>query len=181
MDNPPHVEPWGEGCTVLHNPNCLYPLPKNLFPEATDVYKTEDGIVTYNYGWHPYSSFTTIMHFGDLGSSIAEVLSLKGMRFRIAPIKKDQFRTICGYDEHPELYEERGWFADESFSFLGVITYDKVDQDWGYVILARDKYFVFRCIESLASIRGRDEAVSDLRNQIAQLLTSPKRIFFDQE
>jgi hypothetical protein len=180
MDNPPHVEAWGEGCTIIHNPNCLHPLPQNLFKDATDVYRTEEGIVTYSYGWHPYNSYTTIVHFGELGSQVAKILSLKGQRFRIAPIKKDQLRTMCGYSEFPELFEERGWFADDSFSFLGVVTFDKFDQDWGLVILARDKFFVFRCIESLQEIKGRTEAVSLLRNKMAELLRTPRRIYFDE-
>jgi hypothetical protein len=178
MDNPPQVETWGEGCTIIHNPNCLHPVPQGFFPDATDVYRKEDEIISYSYGWQPFCSNTSITHLGELGKNVSSILSLKGQRFKIAPITKEQFRSITGVVENRKLYNEYGWFADETFSFLGVIVHDKCDEDWGFAILARDKQFVFHCIEPFSGYKIRSEAVEALQNEMVKLLQTPKKIYW---
>ena len=36
------VESWGQGLVVNHNPNALFPLPRDFSPEAVQAY-IEDG------------------------------------------------------------------------------------------------------------------------------------------
>jgi hypothetical protein len=37
------------------------------------------------------------------------------------------------------IVEDRAWFASENGAVLGVLTFDKSDEDWRYVILGRDE------------------------------------------
>jgi hypothetical protein len=47
-----------------------------------------------------------------------------------------------------ELFiEEREWYVDQDDNVLGVLTWDKQDHDWGYVILGRDERALFRAID----------------------------------
>jgi hypothetical protein len=58
-----------------------------------------------------------------------------------------------------------------------VVIRDKVDNDWGYVVLARDEHFHFRAIEVESSLQTRDQARMDLQTKISELLAEPQRIF----
>ena len=102
----------------------------------------------------------------------------RGAPVGIGAIPRDDFRQLCGWflAANP-ISEEAGWFTDETESFLGVVIRDKVDDDWGFVILARDQRFRFRAIEVESSVRTRDEARRSLQLRIAALLRLPQRIF----
>jgi len=100
-------------------------------------------------------------------------------RLAIGAITRTEFQEACGLsvsESHP-LCEEHGWFSDESDAFLGVITLDKTDKDWGFVILARDEDFQFRAIESEVSLPTRERALAGLQRKLIKLLSSPQRIF----
>lgn len=71
-------------------------------------------------------------------------------------------------------------FTDETESFLGIIIRDRVDDDWGYIVLAREKHFVFRAIETEVSLTTRQEARKKMQVAILRLLSSPTRIFDQQ-
>ena len=75
------------------------------------------------------------------------------------------------------LSEEHGWFSDASESFLGVVLHGAQDDDWGYVVLARDQYFLFRAIEAESGMQFRNTAREALQLKIAAFLSSPQRIF----
>ena len=79
-------------------------------------------------------------------------------------------------ESHPVI-EEGGWFSDETDAFLGVLTRDKIDDDWGYAVLARDDYFRFRAIENEVSLESQYKARMKLQFRMAQLCGSPQRIF----
>ena len=120
-----------------------------------------------------------IHYLGDVKKALAEKLPKRKPRYAIAAITRDEFEATWGYvtlDTNPVI-EENGWFADESGGFLGVVTRDKVDNDWGYVVLARDEHSQFRAIEEEVSLPTRDEARMELQVKIAELLSSPQRIF----
>ncbi len=60
-----HLEPWGEGISILHNPNALYPLDPNLFPSVAHVFM-EDGIIkSVMPEFFPYSSVTHVLCIRD--------------------------------------------------------------------------------------------------------------------
>ena len=54
---------------------------------------------------------------------------------------------------------------------------DRIDNDWGYAILARDEFFVFRAIDMGSSHSSRVEAVRRIQDRIAELARAPQRIW----
>lgn len=178
LDEPPLVESWGQGLVVLHNPRCLHPVSHEFFGDAVQSHLEEGRLRFAHRAWHPFSSKTTTVHLGDLKKEMAKRLP-RHPRIAVHAIKRDEFRAVTGFVTEPShpIIEEQGWFGDESESFLGVVTRDKVDDDWGYVVLARDKEFTFRAIETEVSLKTRDEARMKLQLHIARLLSSAQRIF----
>jgi hypothetical protein len=178
LDEPPLVEPWGQGLVVLQNPKSLHPVPRDFFIEASQGY-LEDGRLKFEHpGWHPFSSKTMIVHLGDVKREMLKRIP-QHSRAAIGAISRDEFRAACGIvtgPAHP-IFDEEGWFADETESFFGVVVRDKVDDDWGYVVLARDKLFRLRAIETEVSMKTRDEARMRLQVRIMQLVSAPRRIF----
>ena len=174
LAEPPLVESWGQGLVVNHNPNALFLLPRDFFPEAVQGY-IEDGKYKSDHpDWHPIRSTTLIRQFAR-----PEDRPPRFPRVSVAAITKSDFQNMCRFaihDSNPFLTEE-GWFIDETESFLGVVVKDKTDHDWGYVILARDEHFQFRAIETDASISTRDIAREALQLAIAKLAEEGQRIF----
>jgi hypothetical protein len=178
LDDPPLVESWGESLVVLHNPNCLRPIPRDLFPEGIQSSMEDGRLVTEAASWHPFSSKTMIHHLGEVKREAAKV-SQRTPRVAIAAIPQSEFLAHNGFamsDDHP-IIEENGWFVDETEAFLGVITRDKVDNDWGYVVLARDQHFRFRAIHWEIDLGSRHEARGRLHREMVRLLSHPQRLF----
>lgn len=174
LSEPPFVESWGQGLVVNHNPNALFPLPMDFIPEAVQGY-IEDGVHKAEHpGWHPIMSTTRILHFPKPGKHQPSV-----PRAFVAAISKSEFASTCGFalDSANPILAEEGWFIDEAESFLGVLVRDKIDEDWGYVILARDQHFQFRAIDTAASMTTRDEARGRLQLAIAAKVADCQRIF----
>lgn len=179
LARPPFVEPWGQGLVVFHNPDCKHPVPRNFFPNAVQGYIDESSrFIAEHADWHPISSKTLSLY---VGPELATMRGMPGMQSNVAvgAISKQDFTKSCPFrleDSNP-IGEEQGWYADETGSFVGAVFLDKSDQDWGFVVLGRDQYFDFRCIEVESSIATRDQARIELQFTIAKLLSSPQRIF----
>jgi len=177
VGQPPSVETWGQGIVVCHNPHARYPLPNDFFPDAVQQ-RIENGVfVSYHKGWHPFSSKTFCAYLGELKAQLPKTLLSRGC-LAVGPITKTEFQSIIGINQDGNpVFDEHGWFSDESDSFFGVVIYDKEDKDWGFVILARDPHFAFRAIETGASLPSRYAARVKLQIRMSQLLRNPKRIF----
>jgi len=174
LAEPPLVESWGQGLVVNHNPNALFPLPRDFFPEAVQSYIEGGRYKSDHPSWHPIMSKTLVRHFAKSENRPPRV-----PRVGVAAMTKEDFEYMCGYaidDSNPILTAD-GWFMDETESFLGVVVRDKTDQDWGYVVLARDEDFQFRAIETASSILARDLARIELQFAIAKLVGQSQRIF----
>jgi hypothetical protein len=178
LDDPPLVEPWGQGLVVLHNPHCLHPIPRDFFINSFNHHIEDGAFLSEFTDWHPFSSKTNIFHLGKLKKEVISRLPHRP-RVAIGAIKRDEFHAKGGFRflvPNP-FGDEYGWFSDETDSFLGVVIQDKSDRDWGYVVLARDDYFEFRAIETKFGFPNRGKAVSSLQVRIAELLSNPKRIY----
>ena len=173
LAQPPLVEGWGQGLVVHHNPNALFPLPRDYFPDAMQVY-VEDGRRTSDVpDWHPFVSTTFMFHF-----ETSKSWAMTGPRVYVMPITQDEFRSKFPFDtDIMGITTEVGWFTDESESFLGVIVEDKTDHDWVYVILARDEQFLFRVIDTAHSYPSREIARRELQFAMAKLVMEGQRIF----
>lgn len=75
------------------------------------------------------------------------------------------------------VIEERAWFVDTTKNFLGILTLDKTDNDWGYVIQARDQNGSFRAIDHEISIESEDAARDALMAAMEKLSQSGKTVF----
>lgn len=178
LDEPPHVETWGEGMVVIHNPNCRHPLPLTFFPDAAQTMLDEQRRPrTLTSVWHPFTSKTIIIDMGETKKQLAELLPPRIPGFFVYAITKTEFRGISGFLEPTFVLQEDGWFTDDSTSFLGIVTHDNTDDDWGFIVMARDEFFQFHAIDFGVSIESRDIARETLQKRIARLLSLPQRIF----
>jgi len=51
-------ETWGEGLSMFHNPNAIYPVPEELFPSIAHHYFQNGHIFGNIPEFHPYASIT---------------------------------------------------------------------------------------------------------------------------
>ncbi len=67
------------------------------------------------------------------------------------------------------IINEVAWFEAFNKKILAVITYDKIDSDFGYVILGRDSNNLFRAIEtSLEFYKSKNLALEELKKAISK-------------
>lgn len=68
---------------------------------------------------------------------------------KIYKITRARFNALC-LSRNPVIswmYEEMEWYSDNSTKVMGVVAFDKNDDDFGYVILGRDEISMFRAID----------------------------------
>ncbi len=177
MDCAPVIESWAQGLVLFHNPNALRPLPRDFFAGAVQSYVEDDTFKSDLAGWHPFVSHTTVIDLGTPKANIPEFLRQRAPVI-IQSISQEQFRAIA-INPPPDnrILEEKGWFSDGAGGFLGVVVRDKIDNDWGYVVLARDQHFIFRAIDVHTSLASRAQAREQVQYRIMELLKAPQRIF----
>jgi hypothetical protein len=73
--------------------------------------------------------------------------------------------------------KEREWYADQDDNVLGVLTWDKYDHDWGYVILGRDERSLFRAIDQNVSCSDADRARRELHLKVSQYSITGGKVF----
>jgi hypothetical protein len=156
----------------------LHQVSGEFFVNAVHGYLKNNQFVPIYREWYPLTSKTNIYFLGKIKKEILEKMP-RTSSLAVGAIKKEEFHELCGFNyAQPNPFgDEYGWFTDESNSFLGVIIQDKIDKDWGYVILARDNFFEFRAIETKINFPKREGAVASLQIKIAKLLEHGKRIF----
>jgi hypothetical protein len=173
MDDPNIVEPWGQGLTVLHNPNALVPLPEGFFPDAKDQEFKCGHVLTSPGGWHPFNSDTIVMDMGELKKNkLTRFLLGHGPR-GVGAVPREYFWS---FEPSAEVEgEEDGWFADEFESFLGLVV--KKTVEWEAMVFARDYHFRFFRIARTSGLGSRLEAVDRLQHKMLQLQAQPRRLF----
>lgn len=176
LDDPPLVEPWGQGLVVIHNPRCLHPIPPALFPDAAQMYLDDDRVRTETRSWHPFTSHTLILEAGE-AKMLSRQLAGGAQQLAVEATSKQEFELVVGRFHGPENLTEDGWFSDVSEGFRGVILQDRTDQSWEFVVFARDQYFDFRPIGSANSFAERSDAVRAMYEHIEKFAHSPQRIF----
>src|SRR5262245_952608 len=65
-------------------------------------------------------------------------------------ISLQRFDALCSYARNPMtlvLAEEMAWFATEDEAALGVLIRDRTDNDFGGVVMARDKLLRYRAVD----------------------------------
>jgi hypothetical protein len=177
VGQPPFVETWLQGLVVNHNPNATIPLPDDFFGTVVNVHLEEGRLVHVVQDWHPISSKTIVINAAELKSKLPKQLVTRTI-LAVEAVPRQRFGELVGfsYESNP-VFEEHGWFSDISESFVGVVLHDISDDDWGWVILARDPHFCFRAIEAESSEPYRRAACQAMQQRMMELLMEPKRIF----
>ncbi len=184
MECPPFVESWGQGLTVMHNPNALNPVPHDFFHYAIQSYLADNGHVAVEYDslvpWHPYVSKTLTMNFGsELKDFIKKYPPM--VSIGVSPIDKEHFDFFVPGECVVPDSEEQGWFCDDTSSFFGTVLYFKKENVWAAYMFARNEQFGFVCIYVSEKFTSRGNARVHIQEQInSNLLFSPKRIFSAQ-
>ena len=179
LDQPPFVESWGQGIAVLHNPFALHPIPHGYFSDAIDHYIDNSRMATeMQHPWSPMSSHTFVTDLGVKSKVKLAHLPFRTPSIAVVSIQKREFQALAevNHDANP-LFEEDGWYADDTTSFIGTLVHDHIDDEWGPIILARNLLSQFCAIETNVSFETREEARQDLYQRFVKLLKCPQRIF----
>jgi len=64
--------------------------------------------------------------------------------------------------------EERSYWSDPAEQVLGMVFRDTVDDDFGWILMARDKIGRFRCVDVGVSVSREAVAIEKLRERIAK-------------
>jgi len=78
------------------------------------------------------------------------------------------------------IAEEIEWLCNSEKNLLGIIVQDKIDGDFGYLILAPDEYQDFRAIKTMVSYETLEDAEKVLYTQMIRISINGKEeeIFF---
>lgn len=97
-----------------------------------------------------------------------------------APISQQRFNALAGYTRSPHLVrvvQEYDWIASEDERVLGILTWDRIDYDFGWIALGRDERLRYRAIDVQASLPTTEAARADLLAAIERLQSLPDQEF----
>jgi hypothetical protein len=123
-------EPWGEGLLVCHNPHAKHPLAKGYFPDAAEIYVYEERVVADIPCFYPYSSQTINIKYNNEDIEIGN---------EIIPIVKNVVDSIFPERLIMPQFEEKEWFKTKNNKYIGIVIFDKVDNNWSYIICENQK------------------------------------------
>jgi hypothetical protein len=76
-----------------------------------------------------------------------------------------------------QIYEEREWWADEDERVIGVVVFDKIDDDWSYMVLGRDETGLFRGMDQGIELPSQASARANLKERLAHYSDSGAQVF----
>ena len=80
-------------------------------------------------------------------------------------LNEARFQALAGYTRRPDVIDviqEAAWFSTPDERLLGLVTWDRLDRDFGWVLLARDQRRRFRAIACDASLSSYESAQAAL-------------------
>lgn len=98
----------------------------------------------------------------------------------IRAIDERRFNALAGYIRDPRLVrvaQEYDWLATDDGRLLAVLTWDRIDYDFGWIILGRDERRQFRAIDVDTSIGSSDEARARLMDAMARWQLEPDEAY----
>jgi len=72
------------------------------------------------------------------------------------------------------ISEELTYWSDIDEKALGMVFHDIVDDDYGWILFARDRVRRFRCVDVAASLKSEEYATASVRERIATAVEDPK-------
>ena len=96
-------------------------------------------------------------------------------------ISRQRFEALAGYTRLPAIVmiiQEAAWFATADERLLGLVTWDRFDHDFGWVVLGRDQRGRFRAIDQDVSLASFDESRQRLEGALAAHHPLPDEAYF---
>lgn len=97
----------------------------------------------------------------------------------IKAISQQRFEALCfmRLGRAKLVSEEREWYSDDNENVLGVVIFDKPDEDWVYVILGRDEVSRFRAIDQEINFKTDVEARNALHKKMEEHIQGGDCVF----
>jgi hypothetical protein len=102
----------------------------------------------------------------------------------VASLDERRFNALAGYTRQPHLLmvvQEYDWLATPSERVLGVLTWDRIDYDFGWIALARDEGLRYRAVDVQASLPSSEGARADLVAAMERLEAEPDEAYHQGE
>lgn len=96
-------------------------------------------------------------------------------------ISQKRFDALAGYTRLPAvivIIQEAGWFSTADERLLGLVTWDRIDYDYGWIVLGRDRRGRFRAIDQNVSRPSFNDARDRLQDAIAKHAALPDDAYF---
>jgi hypothetical protein len=77
---------------------------------------------------------------------------------KVRPLAQVRFEALAGYARSPNIVLiiiELEGYATEDERLLGIVTFDRIDHDYGWVVFGRDERLRFRAINVNASLPSK--------------------------
>jgi len=89
----------------------------------------------------------------------------------IRPISESEFLNLAtGRESIADIsWDEKEWYANGSKTILGVVVQDRIDRDWGYVVLKPDDKGVKRAIDQESSLPDMETARTGLLDAMGKV------------
>ncbi len=95
-------------------------------------------------------------------------------------IQKRRFDALAGYTRRPDVVliaEELEWYSEAGDRILGVLIRDRIDGDFSWVALGRDRRNRFRAVALNVSIPSQEAATQELASKLVELSSAPDEQF----
>ena len=94
----------------------------------------------------------------------------------LAELSRRRFEALAAYTREPTILlfiKEQAWFATVDERLIGVITKDRQDADFGWVILGRDERLRYRAIDQNASLPTFEDSRDQMFAAMARHIVMP--------
>jgi hypothetical protein len=102
----------------------------------------------------------------------------------ILPLPKQRFEALAGYARDPNIMliiEELEWYTTPDERIIGIVTFDKNDHDFGWVILGKDERLRFRAVNVNVSFPTKDASRTKLFSEMATHQAQPDESFYQED
>lgn len=111
---------------------------------------------------------------------IAKVKHLVRVVMELKALSRRRFEALAGYTRKPEIIlyvEEIEWYATADERLIGMLVRDRIDDDFGWVILGRDERLRFRAIDVNSSLPTPDTARQQLFTRMREQYEKPDEAY----
>lgn len=102
------------------------------------------------------------------------------MPTQVQQLSQERFNALAGYARDPNtiiVFEEIDWYATADERLLGIVTVDRFDHDFGWIILGRDERLRFRAVDVNASLTSPQEARTQLHTKLVERHREPDETY----